>query len=357
MPAGMRPGVRAAGPFAELARLGGAWFNDAAVERATPPFFVVGNPRSGTKMLRELLNASPDLWMSEVESHFIPKFTRALAAYGDLAERGSFDRLVAALRRTRAFWQWEHRGVHVASDEWWEACPTRDWPGVIGGLFACVYRRESGSARGWAEIVWGDKTPVYMGEIPLLSDLFPAARFVHIVRDPRDCVLSTESAWGNAPLRTAQEWADRVRRCRAAGRVLGTGRYLELRYEDLTDDVRAELVRVFDFLGVPLPADAGRLARAPENLGAAKGSREVLAANTRKWKARMAPSLRRAIEGITGDLLDGYRYEREYPGEPVRPLSRIRMEGYRVRDAWRQLRFRRRELGSWAEAVRFLMAR
>ena len=102
------------------------------MERAVPPFFVVGNPRSGTKMVRELLNASPDLWMSEVESHFIPKFTRAIDRFGDLADRAAFERLAAALRGTRAFWQWEHRGVHVSNDEWWDACPRggRPHPGA-----------------------------------------------------------------------------------------------------------------------------------------------------------------------------------------------------------------------------------
>jgi hypothetical protein len=68
------------------------------VERAVPPFFVVGNPRSGTKMLRELLNASPDLWMSEVESHFIPRFTRTIGPLRGPADRAAFDRLTAALR-------------------------------------------------------------------------------------------------------------------------------------------------------------------------------------------------------------------------------------------------------------------
>ena len=328
------------------------------MERAVPPFFLVGNPRSGTKMLRELLNASPDVWMSEVESHFIPKFTRAIAGYGDLADRASFGRLTAALRRTRAFWQWEHRGVHVPDDEWYAACPRHDWPGVVAGLFRCVHRREiPNPPKPWEAIVWGDKTPVYMGEIPLLAALFPAARFVHIVRDPRDCVLSTERAWGNAPLRTAQEWADRVRRCRSAGGALGERRYLELRYEDLTDDVRGQLGRIFDFLGVPTPADAGRLLRVPENLGAARGAREVVTGNKQKWKTKMDPALCRAIEEITGDLLDAYGYEREHPGLPTRRLSKARLLAYRVGDAWQQLRFRRRELGSWAEAVRFLMAR
>jgi hypothetical protein len=328
------------------------------VDRAVPPFFLVGNPRSGTKMLRELLSASPDVWMSEVESHFIPRFTRTIDRYGDLGDRAAFGRLTAALRRTRAFWQWEHRGIHVPDEEWWGACPRHDWTGVVEGLFRCVHRREMpDSPQPWEAIVWGDKTPVYMGEIPLLASLFPRARFIHIVRDPRDCVLSSESAWGNTPVRTAHEWATRTRRCRTAGQALGPERFLELRYEDLVADVRGHLGRLFDFLGLPTPADAGRLRRVPENLGAAKGAREVVAGNTQKWKSVMAPALRREIEALTGDLLDAYGYEREHPTLPTRSLSGARVAAYRLRDAWRQLRFRRRELGSWGAAVRFLMAR
>jgi hypothetical protein len=40
----------------------------------------------------------------------------------------------------------------------------------------------------------------------------------------------------------------------------------------------------------------------------------------------------------------------------TRALARARLEADRVRDAWRQLRVRRRELESWGAAVRFLMA-
>ena len=68
-------------------------------------------------------------------------------------------------------------------------------------------RRSSGATR----------RPVYMERHSAPRPLYPRSRFVHLVRDPRDCVLSTQDAWGNTPLRTAQEWADRVRRCRAAG--------------------------------------------------------------------------------------------------------------------------------------------
>ena len=309
-------------------------------------------------MLRELLNVSPYIWMSDVESHFIPKYTRKVAGYGDLAQRAAFQRLTDDLRKARAFWQWEHRGVHVDTDAWYAACRRHDWPGVIEGLFHCVHQAEIAiPPQPWGEIVWGDKTPDYMGEVTLLAELFPAARFIHLVRDPRDCCLSSEDAWGNSILRTAHEWASRVRACRAGGLPLGSDRFRELRYEDLIGDVSGTLGQLFDFLGVPTPADAGRFLRVPENLGAAKGADRVVATNKQKWKTKMDPRVRRQIEGLTGDLLDAYGYEREHPALPTRALSGAQLMGYRLRDAWLQLQFRRRELGSWTAAVRFLRAR
>jgi hypothetical protein len=329
----------------------------AAMTRAQPPFFVVGNPRSGTKMLRELLNNSPDVWISDIESHFIPGFTRTIARFGDLGRRENFDRLAAALGQTRAFWYWSRRGVHIDTGTWYAQCRTHDWPGVLEGLFHCVHTQEiADPPRPWDAILWGDKTPVYMTEMPLLATLFPHARFVHIIRDPRDCSLSSQQAWGDSPIRNAQRWADRTRLCRMDGRELGAARYHELRYEDLIGDVTRALGTVFAFLGVAVPADAGRFLRVPENYGSARGDARVLPENREKWKRLMTPDLRRRIEELTGDVLDALGYEREHPELPLRRLSNLAMQAYRARDAWRQLRFRTRELG-FAEALRFLRAR
>lgn len=308
-------------------------------------------------MLRELLNRSPDVWISDIESHFIPPFTRRLAEFGNLADRANFGRLADALGKTRAFWYWTRRGIVVDVDVWYGACRRHDWPGVLEGLFHVVHDQEIlDSPEPWDHILWGDKTPVYMTELPVLSEVFPAARFIHLVRDPRDCALSSAHTWGDSPLRTAQRWADRTRACREAGRALGPERYLELRYEDLVGDVRGVLGRAFGFLGVSLPPDAGQFLRVPENLGEARGAAEVVGQNRLKWKARMDPTLRRRIESIAGDLIDAFGYEREYPELPVRRLSSFELARLRVRDAWRQVQFRRRELGWWG-AISFLRAR
>jgi hypothetical protein len=121
--------------------------------------------------------------------------------------------------------------------------------------------------------------------------------------------------------------------------------------------VRGRLAAVFGFLGVPTPADAGQFLRVPENLGSARGATEVVTRNRQKWKQTMPADMRRDIERIAGDLLLAYGYEREYPDVPVRRLSAGRMAAYRVRDAWRQLQFRRKEQGGWVRGLRFLLAR
>jgi hypothetical protein len=307
-------------------------------------------------MLRELLNRSPEIWISAVESHFIPRITRDLSRYGDLCERPNFDRLAGALGSTRAFWHWSQRGVRIDTDRWYDLCRTHDWPGVLEALFRCAHEQEIPAPRpSWESILWGDKTPAYLTELPLLAALYPRARFVHIVRDPRDCALSSLEAWGSTPVRTAQEWADRVRACRAAGARLGGERFHELRYEDLLTDVRGRLGALFDFLGVATPAEAGRFLRVPENLGAARGSDRVVAANRQKWKNRMSPALRRRIEGVTGDLLDALGYEREHPELPTRRVPAAHLTAYRALDAWRQLRVRRKEQGGWVRGLRSLL--
>src|SRR5262249_32678770 len=205
-------------------------------------------------------------------------------------------------------------GVHIDTGRWYRLCKQHHWPGVLEGLFHCVHEQEiADPPRPWDEILWGDKTPAYMAELPLLATLYPGARFVHLVRDPRDCVLSTQEAWGNTPLRTAQEGADRVRRCRAGGAALGRGRDPGRRYGALVGAGGGRLGAAFDFLGVPTPANAGEFLRVPENLGSARGAGRVMTGERQKWRQRMSPGLRRRIEEVAGDLLDAYGYEREFP--------------------------------------------
>lgn len=328
------------------------------VSRAVPPIFIVGSARSGTKMLRELLNSSPDIWIPQVESVFIPYFTERIDQYGDLSKWLDFQHLARDIVNTRAAMELGDLGIHIGSREWFDACRSYDWPAVLEAFYRRVFNAEQGEEkRQWDEIIWGDKTPDYLTDIPLLSKLFPESRFIHIIRDPRDICLSARKVWNKHPLRTVQLWADEVKKCRQDGRAIGPARYYELRYEDLLDEVKGELEGIYHFLGIPLPENAEQLSRTPEYYGAAKGRQHVLKNNKGKWKKQLSPEYQRRIESIAGTTLDELSYERLHSDAKPGRLSPFQMKLYRYLDIWHMMLFRRKERGSWLEALKFLFSR
>ena len=111
----------------------------------------------------------------------------------------------------------------------------------------------------------GDKTPGYINHIPLLDELFPDCKFIHIVRDGRDTAVSmwhfilrtdvgkTLAKWGDFShfLESyASVWKKEVVSGQQNGRLLGENRYLEIRYEDLLVESKSSFAGVLDFLDV-----------------------------------------------------------------------------------------------------------
>src|SRR5690606_34430729 len=91
------------------------------------------------------------------------------------------------------------QGVRIDREEWFSHLQGGEVRHVLGALFECY-----GDATR-SRIV-GDKTPEYITRVPLLAQLFPRAKFVHIMRDPRDYVVSIRKAWGKSLPRAAQRW-------------------------------------------------------------------------------------------------------------------------------------------------------
>jgi Sulfotransferase family len=150
-----------------------------ALTRGGPPVFVVGCPRSGTTLLRLMLDAHPDLSIPP-ESHFIPLVWRVRDRY---ETSGGFDgeKMARDVFRGIRFRDWSLPESEVL-DELGRVAPS-DLAGSIACFF-CAYAGRNGKER------WGDKTPGYSMELPLLASLFPDARFVHLIRDGRDVALS-----------------------------------------------------------------------------------------------------------------------------------------------------------------------
>ena len=122
--------------------------------------------------------------------------------------------------------------------------------------------------------------------------------------------------------------------------------------------MRGRLAGVFDFLGVPTPADAGQFLRVPENLGSARGAGEVVTAQPAEVEAEhVARRCAAASRASPATCSTPTATSASTPTCRPRRLPAARMAAYRLADAWRQLRFRRKEQGGWVRGLRFLLAR
>lgn len=264
---------------------------------STRPIFIVGSPRSGTALLRDLLRSHPNITFPG-ESHFIPLFYRA---YGDPQTDREAQQLARRILDLRWVKQW---GLDL-DDSLFRNC--RSFAEIIHLLYQAWADKE-GKER------WGDKTPQYLTQMALLHTVFPGCQFIHIYRDGRDATLSILAAgFGPQNLYTAaHQWRHFVKTARAAGAALPSGTYLEVRYEDILLAAENTLRTVLTFLGEPFNSSVLQpnfLERDERSfiIGRPKrayASRTVIvASNSGKWKSRMGDNQQLLFESVAGDLL------------------------------------------------------
>ncbi|HEX2051523.1 MAG TPA: sulfotransferase [Actinomycetota bacterium] len=281
-----------------------------------PPFFVVGSARSGTTLLRLMLNAHPAISVPP-ESRFVVELWRG-------SEDVDAETTLGALSRHRLFAAWD-LPIEAVRAELGRSGTVR-----YADVMTAAYRAFA-HLRGKPR--WGDKTPRYVEHLPLLARLWPDARFVHLVRDGRDVALSyADVPFG--PTRVAESaalWASRVSTGVVHGRALGPGRYLEMRYEELVADPAAGARALCDFLAVDFDArmlDYAQRARDAVLPRAARYNPHVTEpprTDTRSWQADMPPEHVEVFEAIAGDVLSMLGYPRRYPQPGRRARTRARL--------------------------------
>jgi len=269
----------------------------------TPPLLVLGVRRSGTTLLRVMLDRHSQLAVPD-ESYFIPQLADR--------HRGGIDvdSFLDDARRLPTLREWD---VPIA-----EVQPRLRNGMPVGEAVAAVYETYA-ARRGKSR--WGDKTPMYMQRLRMLERLFPDALFVHLVRDGRDAAVSFLSMPAGIVTRTwahprtaadfACQWRTEVSAARRLGRRVGSGRYLELRYEALVADPERELTRICEFAA--LPYEPALLDYAGSVDVSAKPHQQSLkrppTPGLRDWRTQLEAHEAAAFEEVAGDLLRQLGYE------------------------------------------------
>jgi hypothetical protein len=280
------------------------------------PIIVIGTARSGTNLLARILNTHSRIRVSG-PIHVMQTLARLQPTYGDLSD----DRRMRALIRDARLLAKNHTVPWKkvpSTEDVLAALRQRSVFGVMAALCE-LDARAAGKAR------WCDKSLGMIDHVDAVRSIYPGARFIWLVRDPRDVAVSARGSvfLPCHPERTARLWQQQQERAMRLAEALPHAVH-PLRYEDLVAQPVPTLERLCAFLGEGYePAMLEYHSRDPEaqryaglssswtNLG-----KPLLADNIHKYRSALSADDIAAVETICASAMDHLGYRATQP-----PLS------------------------------------
>ena len=281
-------------------------------------FFILGRGRSGTTLLSRLLDAHPAIAVAP-ESLFVMNLYRRYRRGG-----------------------WTERRIRAFSRDMWLEERMRRWrldrAKVEERLLALVGEADfsrlctevyaaGAEARGKrGAVLLGDKNPGYSLFGKELAALFRRSRFIHLVRDYRDNVLSFQSVQFDlsSVSALAYRWLY-FNRCIAQAARRFPRRFFTLRFEDLINEPRVWLERLCQFLGIPfssqmLDSSQGREVEARLPWHPHLGS-PLDPAQAGKWRTAMSVKDGRRADWVCQPFAAGFGYEPSESDGELGPIA------------------------------------
>jgi hypothetical protein len=244
---------------------------------SSSPIFIIGTERSGSNLLRLILNQHPAISIPH-PPHILKEMMPLEPLYGDLSGDRAFRRLVDdAVRLVELhFFPWDvplDRGAVFAE------APGRDVYGVKAAIYD-QYRRAKGKKR------WGCKSTFVIRYVDRVRRIHPDAKFIHLVRDGRDVAASAKRSVFNHfhPHYVGRLWGEEQRTAIELSRTLPPDRMLGVRYEDLLSDPEGTVRRVCRFIEEDYSDDLLDYFKSDEA--------KLLAGHSRSWENVSRPLLK-----------------------------------------------------------------
>lgn len=308
-----------------------------ALDLAYRPVFVCGVHRSGTTLVRDLLDSHPALTVLPSEGTFFTNFERHLQRMG----REDWPRFLGCewLRRlANPIHQHPYWLLGRSSQEnspyltfasallaWWPLARealghnVSSWP-LVAVALAYAHSTGAMSSSSGAQR-WVEKTPTNERFLGRLLAQFPQAKIIHLIRHPYAVYASHKQAARDAGerLRTARrilhDLDQSYRIAAEQSRSDASERYLLIRYEDLIENVHDTADRLAAFLRIePLPIlmrpTAAGLATASNSSFVMDGEPgRVDSAAHRRWPDVLTRSERERLTAVTGDAAVALGYD------------------------------------------------
>lgn len=272
------------------------------------PIFIVGCGRSGTTLLRLILNRHSNISIPE-ETWYYPQLYKELNRQNE--KPPDWQKYVGSevfRLNSERFPDLELIGILTLLEKntW------GDWSSIIP-VVNRFYAKIENKKR------WGDKTPGYVMHLPLIKQLFPDAKVIHMVRDGRDVIPSILKYWSVGPqttslIETAFYWKKHVSRGIEFGPKLFGQNYFELKYEDLVSMPETQIQKVCSFIGESYEAAMidNRMDKpdvVPNWEWHKETRKQINNQNIGKWKLGLSKYEVMVIQYVGGGLLKRFDYD------------------------------------------------
>lgn len=331
---------------------------------AFDPIFIIGTERSGSNLLRLILNAHSEIAVPH-PPHVMSYFGPLEKHYGDLSREANFRRLTrdVIVHIRSHIHPWE---IRIDEEELVTTASPRDLFGIYAALYE-QFMKAMGKRR------WGCKSTFMIHYVKRILACYPEAKLIWLVRDPRDVALSSQSSVFNPyhPYYTAQLWAGQQELGLKLEAAYQPANLLRVYYEELIARPQETVERVCRFIGVTFEPTMLRFFETPEARTSASLAQDwrntavpILSNNANKFLSRMSAQDVAIIEAVAGETMRKLNYEKA--GVEVAPNStgRLRRAHYwiknellRLRVEYRSVRHDRNQWLRWRRAMRMFALR
>ncbi len=282
-----------------------------------PFFFILGRPRSGTTLLRSLLDAHPNVIIPLEHSNMIHLFMKYHSKRAKITDRISTQFIKDFLQAKIIREQWKLNPDDLIKNMQTLNGRKFSFTAMIKMLYSgyrSVHPKEK-------ILIMGDKSPVNSLYAPEIARAFPDAKFIHVIRDYRANLASMLKRDIFSPSATIilMQWTKSARQISRLN-TLFPNRFLVIRYEDFVNDPAACFRKICAFLEIPHIAEVLETEKRKKTVRSSYSSDfittwqpdlagNISTDNIDKWKNELPEKLKRKADFIAGRTGQSYGYQ------------------------------------------------
>lgn len=305
------------------------------------PIFMIGTQRSGSNLLRLMLNQLPEV-AAPHPPHILQRLMPMVAGYGDLQVQANFMRLVEDVCQLVELNPVPWEGVTLDRQEVARRCRTPSVVAVFGAVYDIMAQNRGAQT-------WCCKSLANINYLSDIENYFrDRAKYIYLYRDGRDVAVSfCKAVVGEKHFyHIAKEWAATQQIALGMRERIGPSRFFGVRYEDITAQPESTMQQLCKFLGYRYTPSMLSFHKTDEAKKAAESSdlwgnvvNPVMSENSRKFLREAAPADVRIFELVAGDVLDALGYDRvgsergEKAEFSVEAIKQFDVENQRLREA------------------------